>query len=73
LNNNEASLVKAMEGQIAGLTLAMIRVAKACADPVAVASELEVASDMFTDGSARSKGATLMLRLIANAIRQKEN
>jgi len=62
-----------MEGQIAGLTLAMIRVAKACADPGAVASELEVASDMFTDDSARSKGATLMLRLIANAIRQEGN
>jgi hypothetical protein len=70
LNDNDVSLLKTMEGQIAGLTLAVIRVAKACADPAAVAAELEIASTMFDDGSARSQGASLMLRLITDAIRQ---
>jgi hypothetical protein len=71
LNDNDVSLLKALEGQIAGLTLAIIRVAKACPDPAAVAAELEIASSMFNDGSARSEGAALMLRLISNAIRQE--
>ena len=70
MNDNEISLLKAIEGQLAGLTLAVIRVAKACPDPGAVAGELEIASGMFNDGSSRSEGAALMLRLISNAIRQ---
>jgi hypothetical protein len=70
LNDNENSLLRAIEGQVAGLTLAIIRIAKACPDPAAVAGELEVASGMFSDGSPRSEGAALMLRLISNAIRQ---
>jgi hypothetical protein len=60
-----------MEGQIAGLTLALIRIAKASADPANIAAELEVAGDMFSDDSPRSKAAALMLRLVSNAIVQE--
>jgi hypothetical protein len=70
LTDDELRLVQTMEGQIAGLTMALIRIARASADPANIAAELEVASEMFTDDSARSTGAALMLHLLANAIEQ---
>jgi hypothetical protein len=71
LTDEELRLVQTLEGQIAGLTLAVIRIAKVSADPATIAAELEVAGDMFTDDTARSKAAALMLRLMANAILQE--
>lgn len=71
MTDGEKQLLQTMEGQIAGLTLALIRIAKASAEPAKIAAELEMASEMFTDDSARSKGASLMLGLIANAILQE--
>lgn len=70
MTDDELRLVQTLEGQVAGLTLALIRIAKASADPANIAAELEVAGEMFADDSARSIAAALMLRLITNAILQ---
>jgi hypothetical protein len=71
LTDDELRLVQTLEGQVAGLTLALIRIAKASADPANIAAELEVAGEMFADDSPRSKAAALMLRLISNAVLQE--
>jgi hypothetical protein len=71
LTDDEMRLVQTMEGQIAGLTLALIRVAKASPDPATIAAELEVAGEMFADDTARSRAAALMLRIITNAVLQE--
>lgn len=70
MTDDELRLVQTLEGQVAGLTLALIRIAKASPDPANIAAELEVAGEMFADNSARSIAAALMLRLITNAILQ---
>jgi hypothetical protein len=71
LTDDEMRLVQTMEGQIAGLTLALIRVAKASPDPATIAAELEVAGGMFADDTARSRAAALMLQIITNAVLQE--
>jgi len=70
LTDDEMRLIQTLEGQVAGLTLALIRIAKTSPDPANIAAELEVAGEMFADDSARSIAAALMLRLITNAILQ---
>lgn len=70
MTDDELRLVQTLEGQVAGLTLALIRIAKASTDPANIAAELEVAGEMFADDSVRSIAAALMLRLITNAIVQ---
>jgi hypothetical protein len=70
LTDEEIRHVQTLEGQIAGLTLAVIRVAKACVDPAQVAAELEIGSEVMGGDTARAEATALMLRLIANAIRQ---
>jgi hypothetical protein len=71
VTDDEKMLIQTLEGQVAGLTLALIRIAKASADPANIAAELQVAADMFADETARSRAAALMLRLISDAILQE--
>jgi hypothetical protein len=70
LTEDERRMVQILEGQVAGLTLALIRIAKACPDPAHIAAELQVGSELMGGDTARAEATALMLRLIANAIRQ---
>lgn len=71
MTEDEVRYVQTLEGQIHGLTLALVRVAKAGTDPGKIATELDMASEQVSGDTARAEGCALMLQLIASAIRQE--